>query len=162
MGERDREREKRERERYEKWAKREREKKNTMEGTVSEKVTAERRGWKKYSPRTIPAARKVRARGRSREAGKTRVVKCHRAMLIYGGREIGGVKLRAEPGNREIFVRTFIGTSRGWLAIKKNVSGPSATSSPPTDVDATGGGEGAGEEKLRGERKLFSIGWKIK
>lgn len=72
-------------------------KRNTMEGTVSEKVTAERRGWKKYSPRTIPAAWRDRARGRSREAGKTRAVKCHRAMLIYGGREIGGVKLRAEP-----------------------------------------------------------------
>lgn len=98
MGERDREKEKRERERESDMRNGLKERKKiTMEGRVSEKVTTERRGWKKYSPRTIPAAWGDRARGKSREAGKTRAVKCHRAMLIYGGREIGGVKLRAEP-----------------------------------------------------------------
>jgi len=116
------EKEREERDRYERWSKREKEKERETTRGISEKVTAKRRGWKKYSRirGTIPAARRNGERERLREVGKTRTVKCHRAILIYDGREIGGVQLRAEsvrcrkPRN---FCSNF--HRRGWLAIKK-------------------------------------------
>lgn len=53
-----------------------------------------------------------------RSRGKTRAVKCHRAILIYGGREIGGVKLRAESVSPET-AKFLFELSSARLAIKK-------------------------------------------
>lgn len=94
---------------------------------------------------------KEKKREKSKKVEETRTLKCHRAILIYDGREIGsGRNFQAESGNREIFVQTFIGAFRGWLAIKKMypVSWPASSPSTGANIERRGN-----EKKLGGKKK---------